>query len=140
MKNWILFALISMFFAGLTSVIAKMGLKNVSSDTGLAVRTLSVVIVVAINAFFFQSAKDFKNLSTNDILILSVSGFTAALSWIFYFRAVKLGDVSQVALIDKGSIVITVLLSLFILNEKFTWQMAVGGILIIAGLLVLTLK
>jgi transporter family protein len=129
-----------MFFAGLTSVIAKMGLKNVSSDTGLAVRTLSVVIVVAINAFFFQSAKDFKNLSTNDILILSVSGITAALSWIFYFRAVKLGDVSQVALIDKGSIVITVLLSLFILNEKFTWQMAVGGILIIAGLLVLTLK
>ena len=140
MKNWVLFALISMLFAGLTSVIAKMGLKNVSSDTGLAIRTLAVVIVVAINAFFFQSAKDFRNLSNNDILILSISGITAGLSWIFYFRAVKLGDVSQVALIDKGSIVITVLLSLFVLNEKFTWQMAVGGILIIAGLLVLTLK
>jgi transporter family protein len=140
MKNWMIFALISMCFAGLTSVIAKMGLKNVSSDTGLAVRTISVVLVVAINAFFFQSARDFKNLSTNDILILSVSGITAGLSWIFYFRAVKLGDVSQVALIDKGSIVITVLLSLLILNEKFTWQIAVGGILIIAGLLVLTLK
>jgi transporter family protein len=140
MKNWMIFALISMCFAGLTSVIAKMGLKNVSSDTGLAVRTISVVLVVAINAFFFQSARDFKNLSTNDILILSVSGITAGLSWIFYFRAVKLGDVSQVALIDKGSIVITVLLSLLILNEKFTWQTAVGGILIIAGLLVLTLK
>jgi transporter family protein len=140
MKNWMIFALISMCFAGLTSVIAKMGLKNVSSDTGLAVRTVSVVLVVAINAFFFQSARDFKNLSTNDILILSVSGITAGLSWVFYFRAVKLGDVSQVALIDKGSIVITVLLSLLILNEKFTWQTAVGGILIIAGLLVLTLK
>jgi transporter family protein len=140
MKNWMIFALISMCFAGLTSVIAKMGLKNVSSDTGLAVRTVSVVLVVAINAFFFQSARDFKNLSTNDILILSVSGITAGLSWVFYFRAVKLGDVSQVALIDKGSIVITVLLSLLILNEKFTWQIAVGGILIIAGLLVLTLK
>ncbi|OYU81782.1 MAG: hypothetical protein CFE23_02545 [Flavobacterium sp. BFFFF1] len=140
MKNWIVFAIISMFFAGLTSVIAKMGLKNVSSDTGLVVRTISVVIVVAINALFFQSAKDFKNLSGNDILILSISGITAGLSWIFYFRAVKLGDVSQVALIDKGSIVITVLLSLLLLNEQFTWKMAVGGSLIIAGLLVLTLK
>ena len=140
MKNWVVFALISMFFAGLTSVIAKMGLKNVSSDTGLAVRTVSVVIVVALNAFFFQSVRDFKNLSTNDILILSISGITAGLSWIFYFRAVKLGDVSQVALIDKGSIVITVLLSLVILHEEFTWKVAVGGALIIAGLLILTLK
>jgi transporter family protein len=140
MKNWVVFALISMFFAGLTSVIAKMGLKNVSSDTGLAVRTISVVIVVALNALVFQSAKDFRNLSTNDILILSISGVTAGLSWIFYFRAVKIGEVSQVALIDKGSIIITVLLSLIILHEKFTWQTAVGGALIIAGLLVLTLK
>ncbi|HMI06886.1 MAG TPA: EamA family transporter [Flavobacterium sp.] len=140
MKNWVILALISMFFAGLTSVIAKMGLKNVSSDTGLAVRTISVVIIVAINALFFQSVKDFKNLSGNDILILTVSGITAGLSWIFYFRAVKLGNVSQVALIDKGSIVITVLLSLIILHEEFTWKTAVGGALIIGGLLVLTLK
>jgi len=140
MKNWVVFAMISMFFAGLTSVIAKMGLKNVSSDTGLAVRTVSVVLVVALNAFLFQSAKDFKNLSVNDIMILSISGVTAGLSWIFYFRAVKLGEVSQVALIDKGSIVITVLLSLVILHEEFTWKVAVGGALIIAGLLILTLK
>ncbi|MFT3796685.1 EamA family transporter [Flavobacterium sp.] len=140
MKNWIVLALISMFFAGLTSVIAKMGLKNVSSDTGLAVRTVSVVLVVAANAFLFHSAKDFKNLSWNDILILSISGITAGLSWIFYFRAVKIGEVGQVALIDKGSIVVTVLLSLFILHEEFTWKTALGGVLIIAGLLVLTLK
>lgn len=140
MKNWVILALISMCFAGLTSVIAKMGLKNVSSDTGLAVRTVSVVVVVAIYAFCFQDAKDFKNLTWNDILILSISGITAGLSWVFYFRAVKLGDVGQVALIDKGSIVITVLLSLLILHEEFTWKTAVGGALIIGGLLVLTLK
>jgi transporter family protein len=140
MKNWVILALISMLFAGLTSVIAKMGLKNVSSDTGLAVRTVSVVIVVAIYAFCFQDAKDFKNLTWNDVLILSISGITAGLSWVFYFRAVKLGEVGQVALIDKGSIVITVLLSLIILHEEFTWKLAVGGALIIAGLLILTLK
>lgn len=140
MKNWVVFALISMLFAGITSVIAKMGLKNVSSDTGLAVRTVSVVIIVAVYAFLFQDAKDFKNLSWNDVLILSVSGITAGLSWVFYFRAVKLGNVGQVALIDKGSIVITVLLSLIILHEEFTWKLAVGGALIVAGLLILTLK
>lgn len=140
MKNWVILALISMCFAGLTSVIAKMGLKNVSSDTGLAVRTVSVVAVVAMYAFFFQDSKDFRNLTWNDILILSISGITAGLSWVFYFRAVKLGDVGQVALIDKGSIVITVLLSLFILHEEFTWKTAVGGALIIGGLLILTLK
>jgi len=140
MKNWVIFALISMCFAGLTSVIAKMGLKNVSSDTGLAVRTVSVVVIVAIYAFFFQDVKDFKNLSRGDVLILSISGITAGLSWVFYFRAVKLGDVGQVALIDKGSIVITVLLSLLIFHEEFTWKLAVGGALIVAGLLILTLK
>lgn len=140
MKNWIILALISMFFAGLTSVIAKMGLKNVSSDTGLAVRTVSVVIIVAVYAFFFQDAKDFRNLSWSDILILSISGITAGLSWVFYFRAVKLGDVAQVALIDKGSIVITILLSILVLGEEFTWKVAVGGALVIAGLLVLTSK
>lgn len=140
MKNWVTLALISMVFAGLTSVIAKMGLKNVSSDTGLAVRTVPVVIIVAVYAFFFQDAKDFRNLSWNDILILSISGITAGLSWVFYFRAVKLGDVGQVALIDKGSIVITVLLSILVLREEFTWKVAVGGALVIAGLLVLTSK
>ena len=68
MKNWVLFSLISMFFAGLTSVIAKLGLKNVSSDTGLAVRTIVVFVIVWINAIAFQSVKDFKNLTKLDIL------------------------------------------------------------------------
>ena len=127
MKNWIVFALISMFFAGLTSVIAKLGLRNVSSDTGLVIRTISVVIVVAVNALVFQSVGDFKNLSKNDIGILLVSGILAQLSWISYFKAVKLGDVSQVALIDKGSIIITVILSIFILHEQLTLKTAYGG-------------
>ena len=127
MKNWIVFALISMVFAGLTSVIAKLGLRNVSSDTGLIIRTISVVIVVAVNALVFQSVGDFKNLSKNDIVILLVSGILAQLSWISYFKAVKLGDVSQVALIDKGSIIITVILSIFILHEQLTLKTAYDG-------------
>jgi len=140
MKNWVVYSLISMFFAGLTSVIAKMGLKNVSSDTGLAVRTIVVFLIVWLNVFFFQSVKDFRNLTKMDIVFLAISGVTTSLSWIFYYKAIKIGNVSQVALIDKASIIITLLLSFVILNEQFTWKIALGGGFIIAGLLILTFK
>jgi bacterial/archaeal transporter family protein len=138
MKNWVIFSLISMFFAGLTSVIAKMGLKNVSSDTGLAVRTIVVFVIVWLNVFIFQSVKDFKNLTKFDIIFLAISGVTTSLSWIFYYKAIKIGNVSQVALIDKGSIIITLLLSFFVLNETFTWKIGLGAGFIIVGLLILT--
>ncbi len=140
MKNWVVYSLISMFFAGLTSVIAKMGLKNVSSDTGLAVRTIIVFVLIWINAIAFQSVKDFKNLTKADILFLVISGVTTSLSWIFYYKAIKIGEVSQVALIDKASILITLLLSFLILNEQFSWKTVVGGGLILSGLLILTFK
>ncbi len=129
-----------MFFAGLTSVIAKMGLRNVSSDTGLAVRTIMVFIIVWLNVFIFQSVKDFRNLTKMDVVFLAISGLTTALSWIFYYKAIKIGNVSQVALIDKGSIIITLLLSFIVLNEHFSWKTATGGGFIIVGLLILTLK
>jgi len=129
-----------MFFAGLTSVIAKMGLRNVSSDTGLAVRTVVVFLIVWLNMFVFQSVKDFRNLTKMDIVFLAISGVTTSLSWIFYYKAIKIGNVSQVALIDKASIIITLLLSFIILNEQFTWKIALGGGFIITGLLILTLK
>jgi bacterial/archaeal transporter family protein len=140
MKNWILFSLISMVFAGLTSVIAKMGLKNVSSDTGLAVRTIVVFILVWVNVLAFQSTRDFKNLTKSDIIFLAISGVTTSLSWIFYYKAIKIGNVSQVALIDKGSIIITLLLSFVILNETFTWKIGLGAGFILTGLLILTFK
>ena len=129
-----------MFFAGLTSVIAKMGLKNVSSDTGLAVRTIVVFVLVWINAIAFQSIKDFKNLTKSDVLFLAISGVTTSLSWIFYYKAIKIGNVSQVALIDKASILITLALSFLILNEQFTWKVGLGATFILAGLLILTFK
>ncbi len=140
MKNWVLYSLISMFFAGLTSVIAKMGLKNVSSDTGLAIRTIVVFVLVWINAIAFQSVKDFKNLTKQDGMLLAISGITTSLSWIFYYKAIKIGNVSQVALIDKASILITLALSFLILNEQFTWKIALGAAFILAGLLILTFK
>lgn len=140
MKNWVLLSLLSMFFAGLTSVIAKMGLKNVSSDTALTVRTLVVFVIVWLNMFAFQSVKEFRNLTKTDVIFLAISGLTTSLSWIFYYKAIKIGNVSQVALIDKASILITLVLSFYILNEQFTLKTIMGASFILIGLLILALR
>lgn len=129
-----------MLFAGLTAVIAKAGLKNVSGDTGLAVRTSFVFALIWINVFAFNQLKDFQNLTKKDVLFLGISGLTTTFSWIFYYRAIKIGNVSEVALIDKASIVITLLLSFLFLQEQFTWKIAFGAVLMISGLLVITWK
>jgi transporter family protein len=84
--------------------------------------------------------KDFSNLTKKDVLLLGISALTTSLSWIFYYKAIKVGNVSEVALIDKASILMTIILSVIFLNEQFTWKMALGSCLIIGGLLVLTLK
>lgn len=140
MPTWIFYAILSMFFAGLTSVIAKFGLKNVSGDTGLAVRTSFVFLLVWLNAIAFKHIRDFGSLTSKDVLFLGISGVTTTLSWIFYYRAIKMGDVSIVAVIDKASIIITLLLSFWLLKEPFTWRIALAAALIISGLLVLTVK
>ncbi|MDP2160250.1 MAG: EamA family transporter [Flavobacterium sp.] len=140
MKQYQIFALISMVFAGLTSVVAKAGLKNVVADTGLAIRTSFVFVFIWLNIIVFNSYKDFSNLTKKDVLLLGVSAVTTAISWIFYYSAIKIGTVSEVALIDKGSIIITLLLSFIFLNEQFTWRIALGGLMIIGGILILTMK
>lgn len=129
-----------MVFAGLTSVIAKAGLKNVSGDTGPAIRTSFVFILIWLNIFVFNHIKDFSNLTKRDILQLCCSGLTTAISWIFYYKAIKIGNVSEVALIDNASIVITLILSFALLNEQFTLKVAFGGFMTIVGLLILTIK
>lgn len=140
MPTWIFYALLSMAFAGLTAVLAKYGLKNVSGDAGVAVRTSFVFLLVWINTFAFRHVNDLSKLTTKDILFLGLSAVTTSASWIFYYRAIKLGEVSTVAVIDKASIVVTLLLSFWLLKEPFTWRMAVAAFLILSGLLVLVLK
>lgn len=140
MPAWILYALLSMFFAGLTSVIAKFGLKNVPSDLGLAVRTSMVFVLIWINVFVLKHTQHMASFTKKDIVFLCVSGVTTALSWIFYYRAIKIGDVSVVASIDKASLVITILLAFFFLKEPLTPKVLLGAGLITAGTLVLVFK
>jgi len=138
-QNWILMAVISMLFAGLTSVIAKFGLKNISADTGMVIRTLFVSLFVLLNFFIFGNYKDLSKLSNSNLIFLGISAFTTAISWIFYYRAIKIGEVSKIALIDKGSIVITLILSVVVLKEVLTIKTLIGAGFIISGLLILIL-
>lgn len=140
MDRTILFALISMVFAGLTSVLAKFGMKNVSGDTALVVRTSLIFGLVWLNALAFRHVQALNLLSRRDYMFLGLSGVTTFLSWLFYYRAMKDGNVSVVATIDKASIVVTLLLSFWILKEPFTWRLAAGASLILAGLVVLVWK
>jgi transporter family protein len=138
MERWTLYAIISMLFAGLTSVIAKYGMKDLSSDTALAIRTSVVFAIVVANAFLFRNAwQDIQHSGSKNILFLTISGLTTSLSWIFYYRAMKEGPVSYVASIDKASIVVTLMLSFLILGEPLTLRLLIGAGLILCGMVVL---
>ena len=137
MERWIVYAFISMAFAGFTSVIAKLGLSGISGDLGLAVRTCFVFVFVLMFAAAVVPASELTSLNARNIVWLAVSAVTTAGSWIFYYKAIKLGDVSTVALIDKGSVVIAVLLSFWVLHEAVTMPKLIGAGLIVAGLLVM---
>ena len=140
MKPWVVYAIISMFFAGCTSVIAKLGLDGISGDLGLTVRTAIVFLLVVVFAAFAVPATQWTDLTGNNYLWLGLSGITTTLSWIFYYKALKQGEVSTIAIIDKGSMVVAVLLAFFILKEQITLKTILGGTLMIIGLLVIAIK
>ena len=141
MERWKIFAIVSMLFAGMTSVIAKFGMKNLSSDVALSIRTAVVFVLVVGNAFILNNAvAEIKNSPKSNLLFLVISGITTSLSWIFYYRAMKEGEVSYVASIDKASIVITLLLSFAVLKEPLTPKIVLGAAFILTGMFILAWK
>ena len=141
MERWIIYAIVSMFFAGMTSVIAKFGMKDLSSDTALAIRTFVVFTIVILNAFFLRNAyQELLHAPAKNFIFLAISGITTSLSWIFYYRAMKEGQVSYVVSIDKASIVVSLLLSFIILKEPVTAKVLIGAGFIVIGMLVLIWK
>ncbi len=140
MDKWVAYALVSMIFAGFTSVIAKMGLAGISGELGLTIRTLFVSLFVLGFAAIAVPMNDYSLLNRTNIIWLSLSALTTTLSWIFYYKALKLGDVATVALIDKGSVVVAILLAWLLLKEVITLRILIGGALIVGGLLVMVKK
>lgn len=141
MEKWKLFALLSMFFAGLTAVVAKLGMNKLSADVALFLRTAMVLFIVTINAFWFNDVlSDIKQSPKSSLMFLALSSLTTAISWVFYYRAMKEGPVAYVSSIDKGSIMVTILLSFYFLKEPITMKMFMGATFIVIGLVLLVLK
>ena len=140
MQRWVLYAFISAAFAGLTAVIAKQGLIGISAELGLTIRTLFVCFFVLLFASFFVPIHEINSQQKTNYLWLALSGVATAGSWIFYYKALKEGDIATVALIDKASVVIAILLAWWILKEAITIRVIIGATLIIAGLIVIAKK
>lgn len=140
MERWIIYAVISACFAGFTAVIAKQGLSGISAEAGLTVRTLFVCGFVLIFAFFSSTLVEFKALQKANYIWLALSALATAGSWLFYYKALKIGDVATVALIDKGSVIIAILLAWWLLKEAITWRVACGAVLIVTGLIIIAKK
>ncbi|MBS1580242.1 MAG: EamA family transporter [Bacteroidetes bacterium] len=140
MQTWIIYAILSMIFAGITSILAKYGLQNVSADLGLGIRTATIFFIITAINLIGSKYKAVVALTTKETLLLIASGIATTLSWLFYYRAMKDGLVSYVAAIDKCSIVITLLLSFILLKEPLTPKILLGGGLIFAGTIVLIWK
>ncbi|MDP4088020.1 MAG: EamA family transporter [Bacillota bacterium] len=137
---WKVFAILSAVFAALTSILAKIGIKGVDSNLATAVRTV-VIIVLAWGIVFSTGAQvGVRNLTKQNWTFLILSGLATGLSWLFYYKAIALGNVSEVAPIDKSSIVLTLILSFFILGEQFTLKTLLAGSLITAGTFVMLWK
>lgn len=136
---WLFFALMSSLFAALTSILAKLGLAGVNSNLATALRTV-VVLAMAWGMVFLTGAQNgIGQISRRNWLFLILSGLATGASWLFYYRALQLGEVSKVAPIDKLSVVITLILAFVFLREDFTPRALIGAALITAGTLVMVL-
>lgn len=136
---WIVFALLSALFAGITSILAKCGIKQTKSTVATALRTVVVLVCAWCMVFIAGSIQSIRNISANTWVFLILSGLTAALSWMFYFAALRLGDVNKVVPIDKSSIVLTLILFMF-LGEVPTAFKCIGIVLIGIGTFLMIAK
>ena len=130
---WMVFALLSAFFAALTSILAKIGINGVHSNLATAVRTVVVVAMSWLMVFVTNQQSGLSEISKKSWIFLILSGLATGASWLCYYRALQLGSVAEVAVIDKLSIVITVFLAVIFLQDTLTIKMLIGCGLITVG-------
>lgn len=136
---WLIFALLSAFFAAVTSILAKVGIEGVNSNLATAIRT-AVVLVMSWGMVFLTNAQGgITEISKRSWLFLILSGLATGISWLCYYKALQMGEASKVVPIDKLSVVITLVMAFIFLHEKFTPKSLLGCILIAAGTLIMTL-
>lgn len=131
--RWLLFAFLSAIFASLTSIFGKIGIENVESNLGTAIRTGVVLVMAWLMAFITGEQKEIGNIGKKNWLFLFLSGMTTGLSWLCYYRALQDGPASVVVPVDKLSILVTIVFSCLILKEKLSRKATAGLLLILAG-------
>lgn len=136
---WLLFAILSAVFAAATAILAKIGIDGVDSNLATAIRTIVVLALAWGMVFLTDSAGGISSISTRSWIFLILSGLATGASWLCYFYAIKIGDVSKVVPIDKCSLVLTIIFAVIFLGEALTWKTVVGSILLLAGALVMVL-
>lgn len=136
---WFLFALLSAVFAALTSILAKIGINGVNSNLATAIRTVVVVFMAWGMVFLTNAQSGISEISKKSWMFLILSGLATGASWLCYYRALQIGEVSKVVPIDKLSIVITLMLAFVFLHETFTAKSLIGCVLICAGTLLMVL-
>ena len=137
--SWVIYAILSAVFAALTSILAKIGISDINSNLATAIRTI-VVLIMAWGIVFMTGAQSgIQDITAKSWIFLVLSGIATGLSWLFYYKALQLGDASKVVPIDKFSVVISMILAFVILKEDFTFKTVMGGILITAGTFVMIL-
>ena len=139
MDMWLLFAILSSVFAALTSILAKIGIEGVNSNLATAIRTAVVLIMSWGMVFLTNAQKGLGDISQKSWIFLILSGIATGASWLCYYKAIQLGDVSKVVPVDKLSVIITLALAFVFLHESFTLKSAIGCVLIGAGTLIMVL-
>jgi len=138
--NWLAWSLLSALFAAMTAILAKLGVADVDANFATAVRTTVVVVFTWAFALAFKQPESFHVPSSKTWLFLVLSGLATGLSWLCYFRALQQGPASRVAPIDKLSVALVIVFGTLILGEKLTAGKTVGGLLIVAGAIVIALE
>jgi transporter family protein len=135
--NWFIWALLSAIFAGITAILAKVGVQEIDSNLATAIRTV-VILIFAWSIALLTDSQPLATIKRHTWVFLILSGIATGLSWLCYFRALQLGEASRVAPVDKLSVVIAIALAAIVLHEHLTWHHWVGGVLIVSGAIVLS--
>ncbi len=138
--EWFLLAALSAFFAALVAIFAKIGLQGVDSTVGTAARAIVMTLFIVIFVVSIGKGPQLTQFTSKDMGFIILSGVAGALSWLFYFAALKLADASKVAPVDRASVLIVMVLAALFLGEKITLKTATAGVLIFIGLLLLAMK
>lgn len=136
---WFFFALLSAVFAALTSILAKIGIEGVPSNLATAIRTVVVILMAWVMVFLTNSQTEIVNISRKSWLFLILSGLATGASWLCYYKALQMGNATEVSAVDKFSLVITLVLAFFFLQDILTFKTIIGCILITIGTLVMIL-